>query len=128
MLKNIIKFLRKIFSTSTDLTIYRKQIIKFKVELHQVQKSKDFYRLRDIFIRIDTLLFRVCKILGCGKESVGEQLRSDRVKRLLTKKVLDLVWTFHKIRNRIVHDDYIPTEKDIYYAAKTVQVLEKLVK
>ena len=126
MLKAIIKLIKQLFNPLEDLAPYRKKIMRIKVELHQIDKNKDYYKLRDLFIRTDAMLFRICKVLGCGKDSVGEQLKSDKAKRMFTRDVLNNIWSFHKIRNKVVHEDYMPDKKDMYYIAKILKVLEKL--
>ena len=99
-----------------------------KIKLSQYLKAGDFVAMRDTFIRLDTLLFRVCNIFKCGSETVAKQLKSEKAKSLFTRDKIHFMRTFHAIRNKIVHEDYIPTKDDTYYAFKTIDALESILK
>ncbi len=126
ILKKIKKFLASLFNNNVDLTVYRKKILMLKIKLNQHLKNGDYIQLRDIFIRLDSLLFQVCKIYRCGDETVAKQLKSDKAKSLFTRDYIHFMRRFHAIRNRVVHEDYVPSKEDTYFASKTIQALDKV--
>lgn len=75
---------------------------------------------RDCITRLDSLLGKSLRYNGAKGENVGGMLKN--VGRLFDKKTYDRIWTAHKLRNRIVHDNYSPSGKEFREALKYFKI------
>lgn len=64
---------------------------------------------RDAVIRLDSLLSKSLQLRFSNNNSCGENLKKAR--SLFTKEEYNLLWTYHKLRNKVVHED-IEVESD----------------
>lgn len=78
--------------------------------------SGDYSSKKDCIIRFDTLLGKSLKAAGVKGESVGEMLKNAR--NLFDYDSYNNLWTAHKLRNRLVHENTMMNNKEMIDAVK----------
>jgi len=78
--------------------------------------SGDDSAKKDCIIRFDTLLNKSLGAAGVRGESAGERLKNAR--NLFDRDSYNHLWTAHKLRNRLVHENIAMTDKEMRFAVK----------
>lgn len=92
----------------------REKLIK---ELYSLEKSINSEELpvrRDAIIKLDNILSKSLQLYFKNDSSCGENLKS--ADKIFRKREYNRLWEAHKIRNRIVHDDYAVSKEDAHKA------------
>jgi uncharacterized protein YutE (UPF0331/DUF86 family) len=80
---------------------------KRKKILDDVEESRSLLdndlTLRDCVIRMDTLLTKSLQVKFKNSLGCGENLK--KANKLFPKSEYNKIWTYHKMRNRIVHEN-----------------------
>lgn len=80
--------------------------------------SGDASARKDAIIRLDTILGKSLQYAGINGDTVGERLKQAR--SLFDRKVYDDIWTAHKLRNRLVHEQYEVGQQESERAASVL--------
>ncbi|MBI2356858.1 hypothetical protein HYV12_02290 [Candidatus Dojkabacteria bacterium] len=89
--------------------IYRQlKDIKGNIELNLTATN------RDSVVRLDSILSKVMQIVKKNKLSSGENLKL--VKSLSPRDLYEKLWYYHKLRNKIVHENIDITNEDAHKA------------
>lgn len=86
----------------------KKTILADLYELKEGASSKELAIRRDTIIKLDNLLSRSLQLYFKNKSSCGDNLKN--VNKMFRKKKYNEIWDVHKMRNKIVHDDYDVSE------------------
>lgn len=97
------------FNNRIDATI-KEKIWKDVLKLKEVLKSNNPSLYRDALVRMDSLLARSLKLYYRNNESCGMNLK--KAKELFNRDEYDKIWKIHKMRNKIVHEDYEVSDKE----------------
>lgn len=103
-----------------------KKILKKLEELNTGVLSEDPSVRRDAIIKLDNLLSKALQYYYNNNLLCGDNLKN--AKNIFKKKEYNNLWEAHKIRNRIVHDDYeIKTEEaKLVYNTYKISILKIL--
>lgn len=71
---------------------------------------------RDSIVRLDSLLSKVLKFVNKNTLPCGENLKL--IKRKVKKNLYDDIWYYHKLRNKVVHENIEVTHEEINTAYK----------
>ncbi|MEA3357580.1 MAG: hypothetical protein U9Q67_04040 [Patescibacteria group bacterium] len=71
---------------------------------------------RDCIIRLDSLLGKSLKYAGFREETLGKMLIS--AKSMFDKKLYNEIWEAHKLRNKMVHENYVQSGGEVRSAVK----------
>ncbi|MGI5897611.1 MAG: hypothetical protein ACOX6Q_00395 [Candidatus Dojkabacteria bacterium] len=87
-----------------------KKILKRLEELQMEALSTENSVRRDAVIKLDNLLTKALQYYYSNTLSCGENLK--KAKTIFKKKEYNDLWEVHKVRNKIVHDDYDISEEE----------------
>lgn len=105
----------------------KQSLLKSFNELGQGISSKSPGELRDLAVKLDKSLGDVLQFVNGNKKTVGENLK--QIKDKTTRYILNKVWTYHKMRNQVVHDSAEITTEDVKEMYNTyLSLIEKLLK
>jgi uncharacterized protein YutE (UPF0331/DUF86 family) len=82
----------------------REEIYKRLRELEISAQSLEDAVRRDTVVKLDNLLARSLQLYFSNKDLCGDNLK--KASSIFKKKEYNDIWQAHKIRNRVVHDDY----------------------
>lgn len=82
----------------------RKKIIQEAYDLKNAINSEQLAVRRDAIIKLDNLLSKSLQLYFNNDLSCGENLK--KANKLFKKRAYNSLWDVHKLRNKIVHDDY----------------------
>lgn len=82
----------------------KKRILEKLQALKEQIYSEELSLRRDGIIKLDNLLSKSLQLYFKNDLQCGENLK--QAKRIFKKRLHERVWEAHKIRNKIVHDDY----------------------
>ena len=86
----------------------KKRIIEDLYELQKNVSSNELALRRDSIIKLDNLLSKSLQLYFKNNSSCGDNLKN--ANKLFRKKKYNDIWEIHKMRNKIVHDDYEVSE------------------
>jgi hypothetical protein len=86
----------------------KKRLLEDLYELKEGTNSKELAVRRDSIIKLDNLLSKSLQVYFKNKSSCGDNLKN--VSTLFRKNKYNEIWEVHKMRNKIVHDDYDVSE------------------
>lgn len=78
--------------------------------------SDDLARRRDTFIKLDNILSKALQYRLSNSQLCGDNLKL--IKKRFKKAEYQKLWDVHKLRNRIVHEDFDVTENESQDAYK----------
>ncbi len=78
--------------------------------------SDDLARRRDTIIKLDNILSKALQYRLSNSNPCGDNLKL--IKNRFKRNEYDRLWEVHKIRNKIVHDDFDITESEAQEAYK----------
>lgn len=108
------------FLGSTKNKELRSNILKDLKECDRLQSGSNSDR-RDCIIRLDTLLGKSMQYYGVSGSTVGEKLKNSE--SIFSKEVYEGLWKAHKIRNKVVHENYSMSGKEFKSSVKYFRVL-----
>jgi uncharacterized protein YutE (UPF0331/DUF86 family) len=95
----------------------REKLIKELYSLEKSINSEELAIRRDAIIKLDNILSKSLQLYFRNDASCGENLKS--AEKIFRKREYNRLWDAHKIRNRVVHDDYAVSKED---ARKALQI------
>ena len=98
-------------------------------ELYEAEKmiSSDISRTKEGIIKFDNLLNRALHLKGFRGQTLGERLKSSQ--KFFKWEDYSGVWDAHKLRNKIVHEDYNPSGAELKKSVKYFKsVIKKLIR
>ena len=113
----VLLFVALIFMSRGADRSTRKEIYEQMEKCYELAKG-DTSSQKDAVIRLDSLLGRSLSYAGVKGESVGAKLKNAR--SLYDRKVYDDIWSAHKIRNKLVHEQYELTHSEAEAAISTL--------
>lgn len=108
-------FSRKVPSVQKDGILKQIDEIKYSMTLHNPSSN------RDGIVRLDALLSKTLQLRHGNLLTCGENLKKSRA--FMGKKLYEDIWYYHKLRNRIVHDNIEIEDEDAYGAYKTYHLV-----
>jgi hypothetical protein len=90
-------------SRKIDIT-KKKKIVEALYTLKDSAKSEELAIRRDTIIKLDNLLSKSLQMYFKNNLQCGENLKL--AKKIFKKKAYNSVWEVHKLRNKVIHDDY----------------------
>lgn len=116
------------FINSKGLTDRQKgNILNQLEEIKYSMAVNNAYANRDGIVRLDTLLSKTLQKLLSNGLKCGDNLK--KVRNRLNKKEYDAIWSVHKLRNNIVHENIELTNQDAINAYKAYsEVITKLIR
>jgi len=100
----IVLFVAVSFSNKKISSTKKEGILQKLKELELTIQGLESASRRDAVIKLDNLLAKSLQYYFHNSESCGYNLKKSS--KLFKKKELDDIWSAHKIRNDVVHDDY----------------------
>ncbi len=88
----------------------KEKIIRELYSLEKSINSEEVAVRRDAIIKLDNLLSKSLQLYFNNDSSCGENLKS--AERIFRKREYNRLWEAHKIRNKVVHDDYAVTKEE----------------
>jgi hypothetical protein len=85
----------------------KKKIVENLLMLNQGSKDEDIAVRRDTIIKLDNLLSKSLQLYFNNNALCGDNLKS--ANKIFKRRAYDSLWEVHKLRNKIVHDDYAPS-------------------
>jgi len=98
-------------------------------ELYEAEKmiSSDISRTKEGIIKFDNLLNRALQVKGFRGQTLSERLKSSQ--KFFKWEDYSGVWDAHKLRNKIVHEDYNPSGAELKKSVKYFKsVIKKLIR
>lgn len=77
---------------------------------------------RDMIVRLDTILSKAFQLYYRNNDTCGNNLK--RAKELYKNELYNTIWTYHKMRNSIVHENI---DVSIENTKKAIRVYEKAI-
>lgn len=87
-----------------------------EVKICEELMSGDYSAKKDCIIRFDTFLNKSLGAAGVKGGSVGDKLKNAQT--LFDRDSYNNLWTAHKLRNRLVHENTVVTDKEMRDAVK----------
>ncbi len=88
----------------------REKIIKELYSLEKSINSEEIAVRRDAIIKLDNLLSKSLQLYFKNDSSCGENLKS--AEKIFRKREYNRLWEAHKMRNKVVHDDYTVSKEE----------------
>lgn len=88
----------------------RKKIIQEAYDLKSSIESEQLAIRRDAIIKLDNLLSKSLQLYFNNDLSCGENLKL--ANKLFKKRAYNSLWDAHKLRNKVVHDDYSVSKQE----------------
>lgn len=105
----------------------KQSLLKSFNELGQGISLRSPGELRDLAVKLDKSLGDVLHFVNSNDKAVGENLKL--IKGKTPRSTLNKVWTYHKMRNQVVHDSAEVTVDDVKEMYNTyLSLIEKLLK
>lgn len=100
-----------------------KQVLGFEKLLH----SDELAVRRDIVIKLDNILSKSLQLYFNNDLSCGENLKI--ADKLFRKREYNTLWETHKLRNKVVHDDYAISKDEVQkayrvYKSSIIKILQ----
>lgn len=99
--------------------------------LKDIKKIEDemfgsYFSPRDIIVRLDSILSRAMQTKYGNTSTCADNLRKS--KKLIYKELYDKIWTYHRLRNNIVHENIDVNESEAKEAFKVYRsVIYKII-
>lgn len=106
-------------SRKIDIT-KRKRIIESVYALKNSVESDEISVRRDSIIKLDNLLSKSLQLYFKNNALCGDNLKN--AKKILKKRAYNSVWEVHKLRNKIVHDDYAISQDEAKHAYEVYKI------
>jgi hypothetical protein len=90
--------------------VKRKKLIEAVFALKGDTVSEETSKRRDSIIKLDNLLSKSLQVYFNNNALCGDNLKN--AKKIFRKKEYESLWQVHKLRNKIVHDDYVVNEQE----------------
>jgi len=88
----------------------REKLIKELYSLEKPINSEELAVRRDAIIKLDNILSKSLQLYFKNDSPCGENLKS--AGKIFRKREYNRLWEAHKIRNKIVHDDYAVSKEE----------------
>ena len=88
----------------------RERLIKEVFTLEKSLNSDELAVRRDAIIKLDNILSKSLQLYFSNDLSCGENLKM--ADKLFRKREYNTLWEIHKMRNRVVHDDYAISKEE----------------
>lgn len=111
----VLSFLALSFIGSTKNKELRDDILKELKDCDRLTSGSDSDK-RDCIIRLDTLLGKSMQYYGVAGSTVGEKLKNS--KDVFSRDIYEGLWKAHKIRNKVVHENYSMSGKEFKSSVK----------
>lgn len=102
---------------------------KLLADLHNLQNkcnSKEEAVRRDVIIRADSILSKIMQTRSINTLSFADNLKT--LKHKFDKDLYNNLWKYHKLRNRIVHENEVISSKEAKLALSTfINAANKLI-
>ncbi len=89
----------------------KKRIAQDLEQIHKVLRAQNPLTYRDLTIRLDSLLSKSLQIYFSNNENCGTNLKKAR--NVFEKKHYNKIWDFHKLRNKVIHEDKEVTSSQV---------------
>ncbi len=123
----ILLFIFAKFSKKRVSSVFKQEIYNSLAKIRESLKNGNSAVYRDSIVRLDTLLSKVLQKKMSNSLQCGENLK--KLKGRFRRDFYDDIWHYHKLRNKVVHDDISVKEKDAKAALYTYsKAIEKLLK
>lgn len=97
-------FFQKIFNSTKQLNSAERIDLRQKwQEIEESAKLGGEARLHKAIISADNLIDRILKLKNLKGETMAERLKN--AKNIYSREILNDLWSLHKLRNRIVHEE-----------------------
>lgn len=116
----VILFILVSLNQSKVDTKKKKRLIESLYKLKEFVSSEELAIRRDTIIKLDNLLSKSLQIYFNNDSTCGENLKN--ATKIFKKRALDSIWNAHKLRNKIVHNDYAITEEESRKAYETYKM------
>lgn len=84
----------------------KKKVLEDLASLYPSTSSEDDAVRRDAVIKLDNLLSKSLQMYYRNDDTCGNNLKL--AKKIFKKRRYDSIWDVHKLRNKVVHNDYVP--------------------
>jgi uncharacterized protein YutE (UPF0331/DUF86 family) len=88
----------------------RERLVKEVLTLEKGTRSEELAVRRDSIIKLDNLLSKSFQIYFNNNLTCGENLK--KADTLFRKRQYNTLWETHKLRNKVVHDDYAVSKEE----------------
>lgn len=88
----------------------RERLIKEVFTLEKSLNSDELAIRRDAIIKLDNILAKSLQLYFNNDLSCGENLKM--ADKLFRKREYNTLWEIHKLRNKVVHDDYAISKEE----------------
>jgi len=88
----------------------KKKLIKELYSLEKSINSEEIAIRRDAIIKLDNILSKALQLYFKNDFSSGENLKN--AEKIFRRREYNRLWEAHKIRNRVVHDDYAVSKEE----------------
>lgn len=112
----VVLFLMVSFNKRKISVNKRKRILEELYNLKSSTESEEVMVRRDAIIKLDNLLSKALQVYFKNTSSCGDNLKN--ASRLFRKNKYNEIWEVHKLRNKVVHDNYEISPHEIQTAFK----------
>ena len=91
-------------------SLKKKKLIEDLFNLKEPSLSEEEAERRDAIIKLDNILSKSLQLYFLNNLSCGDNLK--KASKLFRKKNYHELWEVHKMRNRVVHSDYVPSKEE----------------
>ena len=98
----------------------RRKIIESIYTLKTPAHSEELSVRRDSIIKLDNLLSKSLQLYFKNSALCGDNLKN--AKKIFKKRAYNSVWEVHKLRNKIVHDDYAISQDEAKHAYEVYKI------
>jgi uncharacterized protein YutE (UPF0331/DUF86 family) len=88
----------------------RDKLFKELYSLEKLIQSEEVAVRRDTIVKLDNILSKSLQLYYKNDQTCGENLKT--ADKMFRKREYNQLWEAHKIRNRIVHDDYAISKEE----------------
>lgn len=88
----------------------KEKLIKELYSLEKSVSSEELAIRRDTIIKLDNILSKALQLYFKNDFSCGENLKS--AEKIFRKREYNRLWEAHKIRNKVIHDDYAVSKEE----------------
>jgi hypothetical protein len=98
----------------------KKKVLEDLASLYSQTSSDDNAVRRDVVIKLDNILSKSLQMYYKNDESCGNNLKS--AKSIFKKRRYNSLWDVHKLRNKVVHNDYVPSVEETKKAYEVYKI------
>jgi len=88
----------------------KEKLIKELYFLEKPVNSEELAVRRDAIIKLDNILSKALQLYFKNDSPSGENLKS--AEKIFRKREYNRLWEAHKVRNKVVHDDYAVSKEE----------------